>query len=64
MKYIISIVVLMAAVLMVAAVGKMEYNDEIITNSAYCENVEQYIVTRGTSGHPDYDNNFKYCESN
>lgn len=38
--------------------GNADYEDALLAERAYCENVERYIQTNGKEGWPDYNENF------
>ena len=50
---------LVAVIIAISIVGKMEAQDLVKANSHYCKMVEQYIDSDGMYGWPDYDNRYE-----
>ncbi len=45
--------------------GQSDYEDALLEQAAYCDNVTLYHATAGTQGWPDYNRNYsELCEKN
>lgn len=55
----------LTVVILAGLAGRADYEDAVLEENAYCANVNDYNLSNGARGWPDYNNNYnEICVEN